>query len=82
MTGPGAASTGTDHTCHATGCRVHVPPAMFMCKRHWFMVPRAMRDAIWDTYVPGQEIRKDPSDEYLKAAQRAIAAVELKESAS
>ena len=46
------------HTCHATGCRTTVPPKMFACRRHWFTLPKALRDAIWRTYRPGQEISK------------------------
>lgn len=42
------------HHCHATQCKVKVPPEMFMCKRHWFMLPKSMRDEIWRTYRPGQ----------------------------
>lgn len=43
------------HTCHAIGCSKKVPPAMFMCKSHWFRVPKFLRDGIWATYRPGQE---------------------------
>lgn len=32
----------------------NVPPEMFMCKRHWFSLPKAMQRAIWNTYRPGQ----------------------------
>ncbi len=60
------------HLCHATGCPTPVPPKMFMCKPHWFALPKAMRDEIWVGYVPGQEVRKDPTDEYLDIAQRCI----------
>ena len=45
---------------------------MFMCRRHWFMLPRSLRADIWDAYVPGQEVRKDPSDRYLHVAMTAI----------
>lgn len=41
---------------------------MWGCKRHWFKLPKFLRDWIWATYVPGQEITKTPSDEYLEAA--------------
>lgn len=61
------------HTCHAQNCTVPVPPKMFMCKRHWFMLPKATRDAVWAVYVPGQEIRKDPTPEYLTVTGNAIA---------
>lgn len=50
-----------------------------MCKRHWFMVPKALRDGLWDAYRPGQERRMDPSPEYLLAAARCVHAVATKE---
>lgn len=42
---------------------------MWGCKQHWFRLPRSLRNRIWDTYVPGQEISKMPSDEYIQAAK-------------
>lgn len=60
------------HTCHAPNCPVEVPPKMFMCKPHWMALRPSLRDAIWKTYRPGQEITKDPSPEYLTAARKAI----------
>lgn len=35
-----------NHDCHAAGCFVSVPHNIFMCARHWRMVPRPLRDAI------------------------------------
>jgi hypothetical protein len=61
-----------EHTCHAMRCETKVPPRMFMCLRHWRMVPRAMQANIWAQYVPGQERRKDPTDAYLRATREAI----------
>jgi hypothetical protein len=69
-----------EHHCHAIGCEVPVPPNLFMCKRHWYKLPMFMRDAVWDAYVPGQEVRKDPSPKYLLVAadaQRWLAAAEI-----
>ena len=60
------------HTCHARNCTTSVPPKMFMCRGHWFMVPKAMQARIWATYRPGQERTKDPSLEYLDAAMAAV----------
>lgn len=62
----------TPHLCHAEGCTRPVPPKMFMCKPHWFALPKETRDAVWATYRPGQEVDKDPSDEYLAVAIEAI----------
>lgn len=43
-----------------------------MCGKHWRLLPREYKRRIWATYREGQEIRKDPSSEYLKAAQEAV----------
>ncbi len=56
------------HTCHWPSCTKEVPPALWGCKPHWFALPKPLRDRIWATYVPGQEIRKDPSPEYVAVA--------------
>lgn len=56
------------HTCHWPGCDNQVPPAMWGCRAHWFNLPKRLRDRVWDAYVPGQEARMDPSDEYLAVA--------------
>jgi hypothetical protein len=68
------------HTCHARGCPVAVPPKMLMCRRHWFMVPKLLRDRVWATYRTGQEEgNADVTREYLDAADAAIEAVAAKE---
>ncbi len=63
------------HTCHAVDCKTNVPPEMFMCKRHWFMVPKPLRDRVWTTYRPGQCDDWNPSLGYCNAAQEAVIAV-------
>ena len=39
------------------------------------MVDKPLRDKVWETYIAGQEITKDPTHEYLKAAEAAIVCV-------
>lgn len=56
------------HTCHWPGCKAQVPPAMWGCGKHWRMLPKYLRDKIWNAYRPGQEVDMTPSDEYLDAA--------------
>jgi len=58
----------TKHTCHWPSCSTPVPPAMWGCKKHWFKLPLGLRSKIWETYVPGQEITKTPSQAYLDVA--------------
>jgi hypothetical protein len=59
------------HHCHWPGCGVIVPPRLWGCKKHWFMLPKNIRDAIWRAYVPGQEISKTPSHSYIRVAREA-----------
>ena len=67
------------HLCHAHECKASVPPRMLMCLKHWRMVPKFAQDDIWKNYVPGQEIRKNPTNDYIKAQQRAVVLVLMKE---
>ena len=61
------------HVCHARGCTIPVPPKLFMCKRHWFSLPKIMRDAVWREYQPGQEQRKvSVTQAYLDVTDEAI----------
>jgi hypothetical protein len=60
-----------DHTCHWPRCDWQVPPAMFMCKVHWFKLPKYLRDKIWNAYIPGQEATMTPTEEYLAVADEA-----------
>lgn len=57
-----------NHHCHWPGCTAQVPPAMWGCKPHWFKLPKALRDRIWATYAPGQEVDMTPSNAYLQVA--------------
>lgn len=41
---------------------------MWGCKTHWYNLPKFLRDEVWKAYVPGQEISKTPSSEYLAVA--------------
>lgn len=67
------------HYCHAKQCTTRVPPAMFMCRKHWYMLPKATRDAVWAVYVEGQETRMDPTMEYLEVTSKAIAWLAVEE---
>jgi hypothetical protein len=41
---------------------------MWGCKAHWFKLPVSLRNKVWASYLPGQELTKDPSAEYLDVA--------------
>ena len=56
------------HHCHWPNCNKSVPPAMWGCRTHWYMLPKYLRDKIWLTYRIGQEVNATPSDEYMEVA--------------
>lgn len=58
------------HTCHWPGCDAAVPPATWGCRKHWYLLPRQLRSAIWRAYRPGQEISKTPSRDYIDVARQ------------
>lgn len=60
------------HLCHWPGCPIEVEPKLYACRRHWFTLPKWIRDLIWKHYVVGQETRKDPSRAYLAATDTAL----------
>ena len=60
------------HRCHAHGCRVEVAPRMLFCKPHWFSTRRALQEAIWREYRPGQERDENPSERYLAVQQLCV----------
>lgn len=57
------------HACHWTGCPLQVPPAMWGCTRHWYMLPQGLRNKIWAAYRPNQESDLKPSERYLAVAR-------------
>lgn len=67
--GEAARNATFDHACHWPGCDRKVPPAMWGCRQHWYKLPLALRNKVWRTYRPGQEVSKDPSADYLAVAR-------------
>lgn len=64
-----AAGQSRAHVCHWPGCNVQTPPAMWGCRKHWFKLPKRLRDKVWATYRAGQEIDGRPTAEYLAVAR-------------
>lgn len=38
------------HRCPAPGCGEDVPQNRFACPRHWFALPKDLRDELWFAY--------------------------------
>lgn len=52
---------------------------MFMCRKHWFMLPKIMRTAIWRTYREGQCDDWVISHAYAEAARAAVTYIAQRE---
>lgn len=69
-----------EHTCHAYKCNKEVPRKMFMCLKHWRMVPRNLQRLVWRHYQPGQEnFEVQPTEEYFRVTKEAQRVVLSKE---
>lgn len=68
-----------EHHCHATDCTVPIERELFMCKKHWAMVPAPIKKRIYAAYRPGQCEDMRPSKQYCDAAKAGVIAVAAKE---
>lgn len=39
--------------CPVRGCRAEIDPSRLMCRRHWYTVPKEIRDLVWATWRSG-----------------------------
>lgn len=58
--------------CPIPRCAERIDPSRLMCRRHWYMVPKLMRDHVWATWRSGQAAY---SNEHQEAVQAAVVAV-------
>lgn len=63
------------HECPAPGCELFVPDTTLACRRHWFQLPKVIRDWIWEEYQPGQSAAT-MTDGYVEALAEARSAWE------
>ena len=63
------------HNCPAARCTRRVAAHQLMCRPHWYMVPKPLRDAVYDAYRGGLAGR---SPAHRAAVTDAIGAVNAK----
>lgn len=54
--------------CPVAGCNERIDPTRLMCRRHWYRVPRPLRDRVWATWRSGQGIVSNEHQEVVLAA--------------
>jgi len=40
--------------CPVPGCRARIDPSRLMCRGHWYLVAKPLRDRVWATWRSGQ----------------------------
>ncbi|HEX9066889.1 MAG TPA: hypothetical protein VF843_17395 [Streptosporangiaceae bacterium] len=58
--------------CPIPDCGEHIDPSRLMCRQHWYMVPKLMRDHVWATWRSGAAAH---SSEHQDAVHAAVVAV-------
>jgi hypothetical protein len=61
--------------CAAIECSVPVRGDELMCRRHWFMVPAALRDFLTFRYQPGRLVGRCADGTLMAPALEAVRAV-------
>jgi hypothetical protein len=75
--GPGGRPTGLplpEGRCPVPGCGEEIDQTRLMCRRHWYLVPRPLRDETWRTWRSG---RAAASPEHRQAVLAAIVACQF-----
>ena len=75
--GPGGQLTGSpkhDYRCPIPGCGDLIDPSRLMCRRHWYRVPKQLRDQVWATWRSGQGTQSREHHEVVSMAIAACAA--------
>lgn len=57
--------------CPLPGCSAQIDPSRLMCRSHWYLVPRQIRDRVWATWRSGHQAF---SPEHQQAVRMAITA--------
>jgi hypothetical protein len=57
--------------CPAPDCGEQIDPTHLMCRRHWNLVPKQLRDTVWATWLSGQGAA---TPEHQRAVREAITA--------
>lgn len=76
--GPRGQQTALSHEfwrCPIPRCGEGIDPSRLMCKKHWYMVPKQMRDHVWATWRSGHAAYTTEHRDAVDAAVAAVLAV-------
>jgi hypothetical protein len=56
--GPGGNRNSSPNRCPVPSCHRPIDPSRLMCRDHWYLVPKPLRDRIWATWRSGEGARE------------------------
>lgn len=61
-----------NHRCPATGCGVHMPTSLLMCRQHWALVPKPLQRAVYTAWAGGKGAGSEGHRQAIDAAIQAV----------
>jgi hypothetical protein len=62
-------------TCRAIGCTRTLPPYVFMCRKHWRLVPGDLKREVWRNYTVAKAKGRQLSEEWDALIVKVVEAV-------
>jgi hypothetical protein len=60
--------SGGASRCRIPRCRLPIDASRLMCRDHWYLVPKEVRDQVWATWRSGQGAFSKEHEEAVRAA--------------
>lgn len=54
--------------CPVPGCCAQIDPSRLMCRGHWYLVPKPLRDEVWATWRSGEGALSPKHQEAVRTA--------------
>lgn len=64
--------------CEITGCGEQIDPGRLMCRDHWLMAPKSLRDAVWAAWRDFDPSSRESIQRYRDARDAAVGYVQAK----
>ena len=62
----------TAHECPAAGCDRKIGYGLLMCRSHWYMVPKSIRDTVWKAWEHGEGAGTPGHSAAIRAAIKSV----------
>jgi hypothetical protein len=71
--GPGGYQVKSPQHCPVPGCSERINPSRLMCRPHWYLVPKPVRDRVWASWRSGSGTGSPAHQHWVRMAIAAAA---------